>query len=121
MPRHDADLSKLTIQNLLALRDRIDLEIDVRRRADENQLRMRGGMIERDGPRYRNPENSAETWSGKGRKPAWVDRMRRKGVRLEDMEIVDDRPMPGSAPAEAQAAKPSGGRTRKGRKRKASA
>lgn len=98
MARRDADLSKLSIQSLLALRDRIELEVEARREADENQLRMRGGMIERDGPRYRNPENSAETWSGKGPKPNWVDRMRSQGFRLEDMEIVDDRPTTGEAP-----------------------
>jgi len=96
MPPRDADLSKLSIQDLLALHDRIELEIDARREADENQLRLRGGMIERDGPRYRNPKNSAETWSGKGTQPAWVDRLRAGGVRLEDLEIVDDRPMPGA-------------------------
>jgi DNA-binding protein H-NS len=96
MPPRDADLSKLSIQGLLALRDRIELEIDARREADENRFRMRGGMIERDGPRYRNPENSAETWSGKGEPPAWVDRIRAQGVRLEDLEIVDDRPAKGA-------------------------
>ncbi len=114
MARRDADLSKLSIQGLLALRDRIELEIEARREADENQLRMRGGMIGRDGPRYRNPENSAETWSGKGRKPAWVDRMRSKGVRLEDMEIIDDRPTPGaeSAPSEPPKGKPKASRRR---------
>jgi hypothetical protein len=101
MPPRDANLSKLSIQSLLALRDRIELEIDARREADENQLRMRGGMIERDGPRYRNPKNSAETWSGKGTQPAWVDRLRGEGVRLEDLEIVDDRPMPGAENREA--------------------
>ena len=95
MPSRDADLSKLSIQGLLALRERIDLEIEARRKADENQLRLRGGMIERDGPRYQNPNNPAETWSGKGSRPSWIDRLRAEGTRLEDLQIHDDRPMPG--------------------------
>lgn len=95
-PRRDADLSKLTVPELRALRDRIDAEIAERRQADEEALRRRGGMVERDGPRYRNPENSAETWSGRGRRPAWVDEVLSRGFALEDLEIVDDRPMPGT-------------------------
>jgi len=114
MPPRDADLSKLSIQGLMALRDRIELEIQHRREADENQLRLRGGMIERDGPRYQNPNNSAETWSGKGQAPAWVDRLRADGVRLSDLEIIDDRPAPGGRKARAR--KPTAGR--KGRKAK---
>ena len=105
MPPRDADLSKLSIQGLMALRDRIDLEIQARREADENQLRLRGGMIERDGPRYQNPHNAAETWSGKGKAPAWIERLRAGGVRLSDLEIIDDRPAPGkrkTSPAKAR-------------------
>lgn len=93
--RRDADLSRLTMTELLVLRDRITAEIEARRTEDERALRERGGMIERDGPRYRNPENSAETWSGKGKRPAWIESVLRQGFRLEQLEIIDDRPMPG--------------------------
>lgn len=91
--RRDADLSALSITRLLALRDRVDAEISARRAAHEQSLRERGGLVERDGPRYRNPANSAETWSGRGPRPAWLEQALARGARLADLEVVDDRPV----------------------------
>lgn len=37
--------------------------------------------------KYANPENKADTWTGRGRKPNWlVDRLK-KGAKLADFEI----------------------------------
>jgi DNA-binding protein H-NS len=88
----DADLSGLSLAALRALRDRIEAEIQARMGAQEEALRERGGLVERDGPRYRNPENSAETWSGKPPRPAWVGEALGRGYTLSDLEILDDRP-----------------------------
>jgi DNA-binding protein H-NS len=33
-------------------------------------------------PKYRNPDNPAETWSGRGRKPLWLERELQKGRQL---------------------------------------
>lgn len=93
--KRDGDLSSLSMADLRALRDRIDAEIGSRRAQDERSLRSRGGLIERDGPRYRNPENAAETWSGKGPRPAWLEQALADGAILEDLEVLDDRPVPG--------------------------
>ena len=38
-------------------------------------------------PRYRNPENSEQTWSGRGRRPRWVHEAEAAGRSLPDMEI----------------------------------
>lgn len=38
-------------------------------------------------PKYRNPENPEETWSGRGRKPQWVHDALAKGVDITEMEI----------------------------------
>lgn len=38
-------------------------------------------------PKYRNPENSAETWSGRGRRPNWIEASLKKGGKLEDFLI----------------------------------
>jgi DNA-binding protein H-NS len=90
--RRDADLSALSLSALRALRDRIEAEIEARLGAQDQALRARGGLVERDGPRYRNPENSAETWSGKEPRPSWVGEALAKGYTLADLEILDDRP-----------------------------
>lgn len=94
----DADLSSLSLAALRALRARIDAAIDARLGAQEAQLRARGGLVERDGPRYRNPENSAETWSGKEPRPSWVAEALAQGYTLSELEILDDRPTPPPPP-----------------------
>jgi DNA-binding protein H-NS len=38
-------------------------------------------------PKYRNPENPEETWSGKGHRPQWVKEALESGRKLEEMEI----------------------------------
>jgi DNA-binding protein H-NS len=38
-------------------------------------------------PRYRNPENPEQTWSGRGRRPRWVHEASAAGRSLSDMEI----------------------------------
>jgi DNA-binding protein H-NS len=44
-------------------------------------------LSERGGPVYRNPSNSAETWTGRGRQPKWVREALARGLRLEDLTI----------------------------------
>ncbi len=44
----------------------------------------RGGKV---APKYRNPANKSETWSGRGRKPAWVRAILDQGGKLEDIAI----------------------------------
>jgi DNA-binding protein H-NS len=36
-------------------------------------------------PRYRNPKNSAETWSGKGKMPGWVEEALAEGSDLASL------------------------------------
>lgn len=38
--------------------------------------------------KYRNPDNSEDTWTGRGRKPNWlVDRLKKRGVTMDDFLI----------------------------------
>lgn len=39
-------------------------------------------------PKYRNPQNAKQTWSGKGRKPGWVVSHLEEGGKLEVLEIA---------------------------------
>ncbi len=41
----------------------------------------------KSGPKYRNPNNPEETWSGRGRKPHWVHAALTAGVDISDLEI----------------------------------
>lgn len=38
-------------------------------------------------PKYRNPENPEQTWSGRGRKPRWVHEALMRGADITDLEI----------------------------------
>lgn len=49
----------------------------------------RGGQKNKSSgvPKFANPENPADTWTGRGRKPNWlVDRLK-KGAKVEDFAI----------------------------------
>jgi len=39
-------------------------------------------------PKYRNPDQRSETWSGRGKQPRWLTRQLRSGKRIEDFLIV---------------------------------
>lgn len=39
-------------------------------------------------PKYQNPENSKQTWSGKGRKPSWVVAHLADGGEMAELEIA---------------------------------
>ncbi len=38
-------------------------------------------------PKYANPANSAETWTGRGRSPRWVAALLKKGHKVEEFLI----------------------------------
>lgn len=38
-------------------------------------------------PKYRNPENQSETWTGRGRQPIWVRQLVENGGSLVDVTI----------------------------------
>ena len=39
-------------------------------------------------PKYQNPKNTAETWSGRGKQPHWVQAQLRAGKKLEHFLIA---------------------------------
>ena len=38
-------------------------------------------------PKYRNPDNHSETWSGRGHRPRWLEAQLAAGKTIEDLEI----------------------------------
>ena len=39
-------------------------------------------------PKYRNPLNSKETWTGKGRKPNWILNLLQQGKTIDELKIT---------------------------------
>ena len=67
--------------------------------------RGRGGPV---APKYRNPDNPAETWAGRGLKPRWLTAAMKGGKKLEDFAIA-----PGTAASKANGRKKASGATAK--------
>ena len=40
-------------------------------------------------PRYRNPDNHSETWSGRGKQPRWLAAALTRGRAIEEFKIAD--------------------------------
>ena len=106
------DLADLSLKDLLALQKELPYAIAERTKAERGEVRAkleklaaesgfsldevlggrasgkRGGKTGPVAPKYRNPENPAETWAGRGRKPTWlVEKMGKRGAKIEDFAI----------------------------------
>jgi len=97
MPK--VNLSRMTVEALMDLRNRVDETIHRRRAELENQLEkmgvvggarvVRGGRSALKGrkvpPKYRGP--TGETWAGRGARPRWLVAAIKGGKKLEDFLI----------------------------------
>lgn len=101
------DLSKLSLEELQNLARDIETEIVTRRAAEKERVltQMRElaasvGMTLEEvlrqerlgasaaGPRFRHPDEPSLTWSGRGKRPAWVTEALASGKSLEDLAIT---------------------------------
>ena len=103
------DLESLTVDDLLALRDQVTTALASRIEAERRDLESRlarltfadipdpirlakGGRViggrAMVAPKYRNPDNPLETWSGRGRKPRWLTAALKAGRKLRDFKIA---------------------------------
>jgi DNA-binding protein H-NS len=104
MAKNGIDLSKLSIEELQTLARDIETEIVTRRAAERErvlaQMRELAASLgttpeellreERGGgavvpPKYRHPDNPGLTWSGRGKRPTWVNEALAAGKTLDDL------------------------------------
>lgn len=106
----DIDLSTLSLEELKALRKTVERMIEgweERKRRDalaaaEEAARIHGfnladlaggtGRGKRSAKpvravRYINPDNPAQTWSGRGRRPVWINEALTAGKTLEELSV----------------------------------
>lgn len=100
------DLEKLSKDELLALQKDVAKALktlDARRKAEakkaaEAAVREYGfsldDLLDGKGPKgskgiakYRNPDDPSQTWTGRGRKPNWINAALKKGKSLDDLKI----------------------------------
>ena len=85
----DAALSSRVIEE----RRTLQIELGKLERLATNGLRVKGVRGGARGPvaaKYRNPENPAETWAGRGLKPRWLAAALKSGKKLEHFSIAAD-------------------------------
>jgi len=80
------DFSLFSDKQLIDLEAQVRQEVKRRRKLAQSYREL----SEKGGPAYRNPSNSAETWTGRGRQPKWVREALASGTRLEEMLIDQD-------------------------------
>ncbi len=102
----DIDLAALSLEELQVLqadvakaidgfkeRQRLDALAQVQKIAKEaglsieEILQVQGKTKTVSPPKYRHPENPAQTWSGRGRKPAWFVAALENGMTPDDLLI----------------------------------
>jgi DNA-binding protein H-NS len=89
------DLDPYTVAELEQLAERVSQEIARKRLAGREWLQKHGQRIsEGEAPKYQNPDNAAQTWSGKGKQPKWVEDALASGRTLESLLADDIRPVP---------------------------
>src|SRR3974390_617308 len=100
------NLKSMSIDALIGLRGKIDAVLTAKvqdeRRTLESELAKLSrvdmasgrtkasfgrGIRGKVAPKYRNPENPAETWAGRGLKPRWLAAALKQGKKLDDFMI----------------------------------
>ncbi len=101
------NLSTMTMVELRNLQDKIEQEIGSRERQDLSKAREQimaiaqqagiplkqlilDGLHPRTGKvavRYRNPDNAAEQWTGRGRQPLWVKNWVESGKSIDLLRV----------------------------------
>jgi DNA-binding protein H-NS len=87
------------IDELWAIHEQVGNLLAEKMTAERNKIedrlkQLRGDSIERRHysripPKYRNPANPYQTWTGRGRTPLWVKRLRMEGKSIEDLRIPE--------------------------------
>ena len=102
------NLKSMSVDKLSKLRDQIDAALTTRVADERRALHAELGKLSRfaDGrmrfkgvggrgavpPKYRNPDNPAETWAGRGLKPRWLTAALKSGKKLEQFAIASVKP-----------------------------
>lgn len=101
------DLENMSIKQLRELKAEVEAAILSRQKVERQSLKERmermadeAGLSLDDifgkggrgrgkaGIKFRNPDNVGETWSGRGRRPKWLEeKLAKKGVSVEDFRV----------------------------------
>lgn len=99
------DLEKFRYADLLKLQSQIEAAIEARKSEDKAELKIKlAELATKNGfsveelygkPRkkkssevkFRHPKDASLTWTGRGRKPGWLNEAVKKGTKLESLAV----------------------------------
>lgn len=101
------NVEKMSLKELVDLEARVKKAIVIAKERERTEVRQkmmqmveesgfsfgdlfssgRGGKSGKVAVKYRNRDNPAETWTGRGRQPKWLVAALKKGARLQDFAI----------------------------------
>ncbi len=103
------NLDKLSIKELSAVLEEAGKQIESRKKTELKTIRKQVKILIKDNgytpadifpalkanakptvkvaPKYRNPKNAEQTWTGRGRKPKWVEAHLNTGKKLTSLAI----------------------------------
>jgi DNA-binding protein H-NS len=79
--QYEKDRKKDVIRKIQALAASVNLNVDVK---DGDKV---GKSTSKGVPKYRNPENPKQTWTGRGKRPNWLNDALKAGKSLDDLSI----------------------------------
>ena len=104
------DLDAMSVDEMWKLHEKISQVLSVRLTSEKRELEKRLAQLRRENemhsasteqlagprerrkyprvyPKYRNPDEPSETWSGRGKQPRWLAEQLRSGKQLDDFRI----------------------------------
>ena len=117
MSKKSLGLDAMSIDEMWQLHEEISRILSVRLTSEKRQLEKRLAQLRRDQetrrldspasqslseaprerrkyprvlPKYRNPKEHSETWSGRGKQPRWLVAALKEGHKIEEFEIRSD-------------------------------
>ena len=75
---------KGVISEIKSLAASIGVEVEITQGGGHRKSRLKGQKVP---PKYQNPADTAQQWSGRGMKPKWLTEQLGKGAKIEQFKI----------------------------------
>ncbi|MEL6297813.1 MAG: H-NS histone family protein [Pseudomonadota bacterium] len=104
--RGGVDYEAMPVKDLLEIQARVNRAISIAKERERAEVKQKieelasssgfsinelmGGRSTKGktvAPKYMNPDNTSETWTGRGRKPRWLVAKLDKGAKMDDFKI----------------------------------
>ncbi len=104
--RGGMDFESMSVKELKEIEARVSRAISIAKERERSELKQRmeemasnsgfslnellGGRTNKGktvAPKYMNPDNASETWTGRGRKPRWLVAKLDQGAKIEDFAL----------------------------------